>query len=226
VVSEKYPHRGELVSSGDVYPGETTELLVISCDDWNRRRVDDLLGLELVPGSDRGPYSPVIEVAGQSRTIYGDTIIRLSKAGLVPTGSRLDDRALAEVDAVLERALFTTERPARTAGRPPRFPLAGQVRFANLHIEGQGEKPVVIVSTEVFAAESDYRFVIACRQTSNPNNPREFDVVLGSGGKVICSSLQTVDARDLRERSPQGAAVTRVEREAIIEAVRRMVGLG
>jgi mRNA-degrading endonuclease toxin of MazEF toxin-antitoxin module len=111
--------------------------------------------------------------------------------------------------------------------RPAGHPYRGHIRFADLQIPGEKDKPVVVVSSEMYGDAVRFSLVLACRTTSNPANPHTFDVVLTSQtGKVVCSDLRTVSVDDLRERTPQAQAVNATERDAIMATVRQMVGLG
>jgi mRNA-degrading endonuclease toxin of MazEF toxin-antitoxin module len=208
-----------------VFPGECAAFVVISSDHWNRRDVHEVLGVELVPEEDPGRYSPVIDVEGQTYTVAAEAIVRIPVAGFSRASAHLDEKTLGPIDVALEQALFGPARPTRGSARPPGFPYAGHIRFADLRIPGEGDKPVVIVSTEAFAADTDYELVIACRASSNARQVTQFDVALSAGGKVVCSDLRTIPTRHLRERTTRAGAVTATERRAIMQAVRRMVGL-
>ena len=66
--------RGEVYSSDEGWPGERADFLIISCDEWNARRVREVLGLQVVEGvsSGAGLYATVGEVGGQVYTVYAD----------------------------------------------------------------------------------------------------------------------------------------------------------
>lgn len=146
------PRRGAVWRSAQVFPDEPTDFVVISCDDWNRREVGELLGLELAVGDGAGRYTPVIEVDSRRFKIYGEAIVRLPKQSLVRVAV-LAAEVMHVIDRVLLRALFDHEARPRVP-RPIQFPYPGQVRFAELDIPGEGEKLVVVVSTELFAIDS------------------------------------------------------------------------
>jgi mRNA-degrading endonuclease toxin of MazEF toxin-antitoxin module len=83
------------------------------------------------------------------------------------------------------------------------------------------DKPVVVVSSEAYGSELGFELVLACRVTSKPLHPHDFDVVLSSNGKAICSDLRTIATQDLRERSTSTPAVLPKERDAIMATVRQ-----
>jgi mRNA-degrading endonuclease toxin of MazEF toxin-antitoxin module len=226
------PARGQVWNSDQVFPdGEPADFLIISCDEWNGRRVDAVLGMEVVTGhgaDDGDRYAPLITVGGWLMTVYADTIWSVPKAGLTDRGLVLDNAALADVDQVLDRALSVASTRPPTAGvpRPGGYPYRGHVRFADLQIPGEKDKPVVVVSSETYGAELKFEVVLACRVTSNPGNVHDFDVVLRSQtGKVVCSDLWTVPVWKLRERTTKAQAVSAKESAEIMAKVRRMVGL-
>jgi mRNA-degrading endonuclease toxin of MazEF toxin-antitoxin module len=225
------PARGQVWHSDQVFSGEPADFLIISSDEWNRRGVDSVLGMEVVQGHDGeiNSFTSLITAGGRPMTVYGDQIYPVPKAGLVDRGIELDAAAMADINRTLDRALSTaTTRPPAQAvlPRPAGHPYRGHLRFADLQIPGEKDKPVVVVSSETYGAELGFELVLACRVTSNPNKPRDFDVVLQSQtGKVVCSDLWTIPVWRLRERTPKAHAVSPREREAIMAAVRRMVGL-
>lgn len=101
------PARGQVWHSEQAFPGESADFLVISCDDWNQRRVYNVLGLEIAPGhgNESGRFAPLIMVGDQPMTVYGDVIVSVPKDGLVDRRIELDDKAMVEVDRVLDLAL-------------------------------------------------------------------------------------------------------------------------
>ena len=224
------PVRGQ-VWSCDLQGNGPTDFLIISCDDWNRRRVNTLLGLDVVPGHvEKTRYTSLIVVNGQPMTVYGDMIHGVPRAGLIDCGVDLDARAMADVDQLLDMSLdvsSSTPRP-RVPHRPPRHPYRGHVRYADLLIPGEKDKPVVVVSSEGYGDAVEFELVLACQVTSNPNNPHDYDVVLTppQNGKVVCSNLRSVPISRLRERTVKGgAAVNPADQKQIMTKVRQMVGL-
>jgi mRNA-degrading endonuclease toxin of MazEF toxin-antitoxin module len=204
--------------------------VVVSCDEWNGRRVATVLGIEIVQGhrDDAGRYAPVVSVDARPFTIYGDQILAIPKNSMSSTGAVLSAEIMQRIDAVLDRALAGSTPSPRDPKRPPGHPYAGQVRFADLNIPGETDKPVVVISSEAYGAELGYALVIVCRQTSNPNRAHDFDVVLSPPhvGKVVVSSLVTIPVQDLRERTPSGSALSATERTQVMTVARRMLGLG
>ena len=223
------PARGQVWSSDRVFPdGELADFLIISCDDWNRRRVTTLLGLEVSAGhGEKARFTSLITADGEPMTVYGDQVLPIPRAGLVDRGIELDARAMADVDEVLDMALGNLRAPRTAVPRPAGHPYRSHLRFADLHIPGEKDKPVVVVSSEMYGVAVGFSLVLACRVTSNPSDPHTFDVVLSSQvGKVVCSDLRTISVDDLRERTTKAQAVNATEREAIMTTVRRIVGLG
>ena len=226
------PRRGEVWCSGQVFPDGAgpADFVVVSCDEWNGRRVATVLGVEIAEGQseDAGRYAPVVMVDGRPFTVYADQILPIPKDSMASTGAALSPEVMKHIDTVLDRALTGPATSPRDPNRPVGHPYPGQVRFADLHIPGQTEKPVVVISSEAYGAELGYALVIVCRQTSNPGNVHDFDVALSPPhiGKVVVSSLVTIQVEDLRERSPSGSALTPSERAQVMTAARRMLGLG
>ena len=109
--------------------------------------------MEITEGRDESAaqrYAPIVTFGGQEWTVYADQVLRIPVASLCPptTGpSALDEKAMSDVTAVLDRALASGRAPASTGSRPTRYPYRGQIEFAELHIEGQPAKPVVIISS-------------------------------------------------------------------------------
>jgi mRNA-degrading endonuclease toxin of MazEF toxin-antitoxin module len=220
------PRRGEVWGW---HPAGDTEsfVLVVSCESWNRRHVSSVLAVPLEDGhtQDSGSFAPLIDAEGSPMTVYADEIIGVQREDLTSLAFVLAPEALDDVDAALDRAL-SPERPPPGGQRPPTHPYPGQIRFAELHIPGEGPKPVVVVSSEAYAAELEYALVMVCRKTSNPGNVHDFDVPLVSQvGKVVCSDLRTVRTDDLLERTTNPYVVTATERQQILTKARAMVGL-
>lgn len=198
---------------------------MVSADDWNTRQVSDVIVAPVVDGHthDAGRYAPLIDAGGHAMTVYVDELFGVPRTGLGKPVLRLDDLAMASVDEALGRAI-SQDRASRSVPRPSGHPYAGQMRFADLHIEHEGEKPIVVVSSEAFSAESGYTLVLVCRVTSRSQPVHDLDVPLRQG-KVVCSDLRTVAAEDIRERAPQQSALTPSERRAVQVAVRRLLAL-
>jgi len=214
-------------SRGKAWRIDDEFVLVVSCDDWNRRRVSEVLVVAVEEGhaEDAGNYAPLISLDGAPMTVYADDIFGVPRDALIGPAFRLDDEAMRDVDDALDRAL-SRHRPPRGSSRPAGHPYPGQIRFADLDIPGEGPKPVVVVSSEAYGAELSFALVMACRVTSQPGHMHDYDVPLQSQvGKVVCSDLRTVRAADLLERTTAQASVTPAERAAILTKARRVVGL-
>lgn len=218
------PSRGEVWRVED----DVADLvLVVSSDDWNRRRVASVLAVPIEYGFSEtvSAYATVIEVDGERATIYAEEIVGVRREAFTELMFELDDDVQDDVDDALNRTLTAVTR-ATPGRRPAGHPYPGQIRFADLHIEGEGDKPVVVVSSEAYGAALEYQLVIVCRKTSNPGNVHDYDVVLRSQtGKVVCSDVRTVLSTDLRERTTGAAALSATEQRDVLRKVRRVLGL-
>lgn len=223
-----HPRRGEIWSADD---NAADLYLVISSDDWNRRHVASVLAVPiefLAQGAnpaDTGPYATVIDVQGRIAAIYADEIIAVRRDAFGEQVVELDGTTQGDVDESLRDAL-TSDGSRTTSNRPKGHPYAGQIRFADLYIEGEGDKPVVVVSSEAYGAALEYALVIVCRKTSNPGNLHDYDVLLRSQtGKVVCSDVRTVRSSDVRERTTTASALTTTEKRAVLAKVHKILGL-
>lgn len=122
-----------------------------------------MLGLEIASahGTESARFAPLIMVADQLMTVYGHVIVSVPREGLVDRHIELDTEDMAEVDQVLSLAL-TPSAPlsGSRAQRPSKHPRTGQIRFADLHVDGEGDKPVVVVSSETYGADLAFEFVL------------------------------------------------------------------
>ncbi|AYY13033.1 hypothetical protein EF847_10310 [Actinobacteria bacterium YIM 96077] len=139
------------------------------------------------------------------RTIVYDDVMLISKDDLVDAVWGVGDEILKDLGQHL--AAILTPTAGATPGRRPRaYPQTREIRFADLHIEGEADKPVVVVSSEEYGERVGYVFVIACRVSSDSTKIRTFDVKLRSqNGKVVCSHIQSVHRRDITYRTTTGA---------------------
>lgn len=221
--------RGEVWRWASQDGQESSRALVISCDDWNRKKVLNVIVLEIVDGHvDEGGYALNLNVDGNDFTLFVDSLFGADVSDLIECEYTLDPEAMTAVDDLLDRSLaptVPTAISAPTGSRAPHAPYPGDIRFAELFIPGEGAKPVVIVSSETYASELGYDLFIVCRKTSNPAPARQFEVPLSQGGKVVCSDVRTVSRHDLVTRTTNEHAVTRRERVAVLEATRTMLGL-
>lgn len=218
------PSRGDVWGPQD--PDEQCEWLVVSSDAWNRSAVDEVLALAVVRGEDdAGVYTPMAVVDGDVVTVWADTIVRVPVDGLDELMWRAPDGLMELVGEALDDAL--REQPAEPGlPRPASFPGQGQFRHADLNIPGDGPKPVVVVSSDRFAQENGFEYVIVVRKTSSQGPARTFEVPLltHGGGKAVCSDVRTIRAAALSSRRFD-KQVTAPEAAAITAAVRLMLGL-
>ncbi|GAB2451856.1 hypothetical protein GCM10027062_35840 [Nocardioides hungaricus] len=199
---------------GEVWAdAEGVEMLVISIDSFNRGRMDAVECLAVYDGdrSDEpgSAYAAVVEVEGEQRTVFFDDLFLAPKADLVEVRWKAPDELLDEAGSALREILSPQAATDPEPAAPSRFPQTGEIRFADLHIEGETDKPVVVISSEEYSRLVGHVFVVACRVTSNVTKVREFDVKLRSQtGKVVCSHIQAVPLSDITYRSTPASHVT------------------
>lgn len=198
----------------------------ISSDVWNARRVDDVLTLRVVNGhyNDSGSYALRLSVNGIDKTIYADDIAPTARKLLSPGTWTPGPAAMAQIESALERALDPAPTP-RGSARSSKYPSAGQLRPANLYIEGEGLKPAVVLSGHQYGSDLDFAFVIVCRKGSNSAKGRDFEVPLKSQvGAVVCSHITTVDVDDLRDWTASAGSITPRELAEVRSKARLMLG--
>lgn len=221
-----HPRRGDIWELQT--DGQLEERLVVSSDTWNVLNVGEVLTLEVIAGhyDESGAYAIRVEAEGP-KTIYADAILPAPRLGMALASWELGPEVMAEVEAALDRALAPTP-VKRSTRRPPAHPMTGQLRLANLHIDGEGNKPVVIISGEQYAEDLDFSLVIVCRKCSNATRSadRHFEVALRSqGGAVVCSDIRTVRTQDLRPWTSSSPVLPPHELAEVRAKTREMLGL-
>ncbi len=219
------PKRGQVWVDGEGF-----EYLVLSIDSYNRSGMRDVVALRVYNGDlteeDTVPYATVVSFEGEERTIFSDDLVVVSKLSLIEAvwhvGSDFLDGVAEDLSGIITPA--SAVAPAR---RLRGYPLARQIRFADLHIPGEADKPVVVISSEKYGEDVGYAFVVACRVSSDPTKIRKYDVeLISQTGKVVCSAVQTVPLGELRDRTTRGAAaVSSKEAAEILAKVRALLGL-
>jgi mRNA-degrading endonuclease toxin of MazEF toxin-antitoxin module len=155
-------------------------------------------------------------------TIYADEIEPIPCDRINGPIGCLPVEIMDDVGDSLERAIFAAI-PLVPRQRPAKHPQRGQVRFADLQIDGQPDKPVLVISSESYSQSVEYEFVIACRVTSTVSKIHDFDVAI-AGGKVVCSDIYSVPSYRLSDRTIREALAPGT-RSQIDERVRRILGL-
>lgn len=224
------PSRGEVWVDHD-----GLEVLVLSVDALNHGRMRDVVCLQVDPGDQaddaESPYALVVEVSMdggvEERTIFLDELFLVAKEDLDRPVWVVPPDVLEEAESALEEILTPAAAPAGAPERPKGYPRTSEIRFADLHIPGEAEKPVVVVSSEAYGQLVGHAFVVACRVSSNSTTVREFEVKLRSqNGKVVCSHVQTVRLGDITYRTTGGAShVTPAEADEIRRTVSSLLGL-
>ena len=200
-------------------------MLFRSINEWNSRRVNSVLALDVAPWEEdyRSPLDFIFKLGEVKHAIYGWSVLSVDKNQLEYVIQSLGPNAMEGVAKALG-GIFSKKSP--TPAPNSKYPQAGQVRFADLAIEGEGEKPVVIVSGSWFAQSYDFSLVVACRITSNGTRLFDFDVKLDKQpGKVVCSDVMTLNMRHVRERSISTNVLSLEERSNVLKQVYRILGI-
>lgn len=126
-------------SRGEAWRVDDEFVLVVSCDDWNHRRVSEVLVVAVEEGhaEDAGNYSPLLSLGCAPMTAYVDDIFGVPRDTLTGPAFRLDDEAMLDVDDAIDRAL-SRHRPPRGSSRPVGHPYPAQIRFADLNVPAKG----------------------------------------------------------------------------------------
>lgn len=220
------PRRGEVWVDDQ---GAT--MLVISVNEFNRSAMRDVVCLGVYAGDltveESSPYCDVVAVDGEPWTVFHDDLFVVRKDELEDLLWAAPGWLMTEAEKAL-RTIVTPQVATESGLAPPaRYPRTGEIRFADLRIPGEPEKPVVVISSEEYGQLVDHVFVVACRVTSNTVKVRKFDVLLSSQtGKVVCSHVQSVKLSHISFRSTRGASrISATEAKAIREKVFALLGL-
>lgn len=177
---------------------------IVSCNDWNMKSANHILCAPVVPyevGQAATRFDILFAQDGEQWMVRAGVLLDVSRAELLGLDEDilLDSPVVEALDEAL-RSIIEMDGQKFSPDAPPR---QRQACFAELHIEGEGPKPVVILSGSGYASEMNFTLVVGARMTSKVGNNYPFDVeVRGqeSPSKVVCSDIYTIPANDLRLR--------------------------
>lgn len=203
--------------------------VVITNDRWNAGRMDNVIVLPVDPYDPAATYTSydsVVELEGETIVVLASQLLPLHRDHLATGPIKFDDDTMAAIGAALT-PMFTSTATKRDMRRPLRRAYPGQLRWADLHIPGEGQKVALVVSTEDYGRQTGWQLIVVCRTTTSMAKVRRFEVPFGHRGdtKVVVHHVQAVPAVWLTERNARDAAVGSKELADVRAQLSDLLGL-